>query len=69
MKEIWCHVNEAPKKDTEVSLAELCMKHRKEGMKVVVNCLINDFHFRPEPGCEHDRMWKAKLREWGLDEN
>ena len=33
MKEIWCKVNEAPKRDKEVSLAELCMKHRREGIE------------------------------------
>lgn len=38
-----------------------------EGRREVVDCLINDFYFRPVEGSEHYRTWQAKLKEWGLD--
>lgn len=73
MREIWCKINEAPKKDTEVSLAELCMKHRREGIREVVEWL--EEHRHQDLATTYHRFvitvdeWQAKLKEWGLDEN
>ena len=41
-------------------------KGKQVGRKEVVECLVNDFHFSPIEGCEHYRMWQAKLKDWNI---
>ena len=58
----------------EVSLAELCMKHRREGMREVVKW-IDMNGYEAVDGAGDPTMvfelapWQAQLKEWRIDEN
>lgn len=41
----------------------------KAGIKEVVLCMVNDFHFSPIEGSWHQEKWDAKLKEWGLSQS
>ncbi len=51
--------------ETTVSLADMCMKHRKFGIQEVVEWFKNNYH---GDWLTHYNQWQAKLKEWGIKE-
>lgn len=52
------------------SLAELCMKHRKEGIREVVDWIEHTGFNRDSKGLFIGwDEWQAQLEKWGIDEN
>ena len=63
------------KKDMDsqlVSVADLCLKHRQEGRKEVVEWIKNECLKAEQPEWERTivylywNKWQAKLKEWGI---
>ena len=59
--------------ETTVSLADMCMKHRKFGIETVVEWMIEPCHEHSSGGVMAKRechiCLQIALKEWGIDEN